>query len=158
MLILFFGEKWLDLEGEDNFRESYNGELENRRLKCIIFNTFVWMQIFNEINARKVNGEWNVVEGFFDNWMFSAILALTSILQFLIVQFGGTWTSTIDLNLQQWAFCVVVGTVSFPVGQMTLWFPVDLEEGMAKVDKEWFYIDEEFVKGAHSTDTQHSAV
>jgi len=156
-VLLFNGEEWLGLEGRENMREDADGELDKVRLKTIIFNTFVWMQIFNEINARKVNGEWNVVEGFFDNWMFSSILLLTSILQFLIVQFGGTWTSTIELNLQQWAFCVVVGTVSFPVGQITLWFPVDMEEGMAKVDKEWFYIDEEFVKGSHSTDTQHSA-
>jgi magnesium-transporting ATPase (P-type) len=146
MLILFFGEEWLDLGGDENFRESYSGEPENRRLKCIVFNTFVWMQIFNEINARKVNGEWNVIDGFFDNWMFSAILLLTAVLQFLIVQYADDWASTISLNVQQWAFCVVVGTVSFPIAQIALWVPVNYEYGMVEVNPEFFYVDKKFVE------------
>jgi len=151
LVLLFKGESWLGLEGRENER---NGE--KIRLKTMIFNTFVWMQIFNEINARKVNGEWNVVKGFFDNSMFSIILFITAVLQFLIVQFGGEWTSTMTLNFQQWMFCVVVGTVSFPVGQIVLWFPVDMTEGMVKVDPEWFYVDHDFVDGNHSADTQNS--
>jgi len=141
------------LEGEEHQRDG-----EKVRLKTMIFNTFVWMQIFNEINARKVNGEWNVVDGFFDNWMFSSILLLTGLLQFMIVQVGDTWTSTIWLNVQQWAFCVVVGTVSFPIGQIVLWFPCNLEEGMVEVDPECFYVDKEFVEGTTvMTETQNSA-
>jgi magnesium-transporting ATPase (P-type) len=152
LVLLFNGESWLGLEGEENMRKG-----EAIRLKTIIFNTFVWMQIFNEINARKVNGEWNVVAGFFDNSMFSIILVLTGVLQFLIVQFGEEWTSTMELNFQQWMFCVVVGTVSFPVGQIVLWFPVDMTEGMVKVDPEWFYVDHDFVEGHQvSADTQNS--
>merc|ERR1719412_1063947 len=92
-VLLFNGEEWLGLEGEENERDG-----EKVRLKTMIFNTFVWMQIFNEINARKVNGEWNVFAGFFDNWMFSAILLLTAVLQFLIVQYADDWASTISLN------------------------------------------------------------
>jgi len=159
LVLLFFGEKWLGLEGDENFKEGSNGELENRRLKCMIFNSFVWMQIFNEINARKVNGEWNVIENFFDNWMFSAILALTSVLQFVIVEFGQDWASTISLNFQQWAFCVVIGTVSFPIAQICLWFPADLEHGMVEVEESWFRVDKEFKEGkktASSTTMSHT--
>lgn len=156
MVILFNGEKWLDLEGAENFEDDGHGHLENRRLKCMIFNTFVWLQIFNEINARKVNGEWNVVEGFFDNWMFSAILALTAVLQFGIVQFAGDFANTIDLNVQQWAFCVVVGTVSFPISQIALWVPVDYETGMVEVNPEYFYVDEAFVKSTDDDVTTSS--
>merc|ERR1711879_219156 len=147
MLILFFGEEWLDLGGDENFRESYSGEPENRRLKCICFNTFVWFQIFNEINARKVNGEWNVLEGFFDNSMFSSILLVTIICQFILVQYCAEIAGTVWLDEKQWAFCVVVGCVSFPVGQLTLWFPVDLQQGMVGVNPDWFYKDNDFVHG-----------
>merc|ERR550539_1814258 len=141
LVLLFNGESWLGLEGEENKRKG-----DAIRLKTIIFNTFVWMQIFNEINARKVNGEWNVIDGFFDNSMFSIILVLTAVLQFLIVQFADDWASTISLNVQQWAFCVVVGTVSFPIAQIALWVPVNYEYGMVEVNPEFFYVDKKFVE------------
>uniref|UniRef100_A0A8C0JFE8 ATPase plasma membrane Ca2+ transporting 3 n=1 Tax=Chelonoidis abingdonii TaxID=106734 RepID=A0A8C0JFE8_CHEAB len=40
----------------------------------IIFNTFVLMQLFNEVNARKIHGERNVFQGVFGNPIFCAIV------------------------------------------------------------------------------------
>lgn len=39
----------------------------------IIFNTFVIMTLFNEINARKIHGQRNIFEGFFSNPIFYSI-------------------------------------------------------------------------------------
>jgi len=155
-ILLFGGESFLDIGSADNHEDSEDLDSRNERLMTIVFNTFVWFQIFNEINARKVNGEWNVIEGFFDNTLFSAILVLTAILQFLMVQFGGVLTQCVPLTLEEWAFCVVVGSASFPVGQFTLWFPADLQQGMADVNDDWFHIDREFVEGYqhHGGDSQ----
>lgn len=47
----------------------------------IIFNTFVLMQLFNEINARKIHGERNVFKGIFNNYVFCGILAGTAVTQ-----------------------------------------------------------------------------
>ena len=47
----------------------------------IIFNTFVWMQVFNEINARKIHGERNVFENFFSNFVFLGIVGGTAVTQ-----------------------------------------------------------------------------
>lgn len=47
----------------------------------IMFNTFVMMQIFNEINARKVHGERNVFSGIFTNKLFLAIAVGTLLVQ-----------------------------------------------------------------------------
>ena len=47
----------------------------------IIFNAFVWMQIFNEINARKIHGERNVFENFFTNPVFTGIVFGTAVTQ-----------------------------------------------------------------------------
>ena len=47
----------------------------------IIFNAFVWMQIFNEINARKIHGERNVFENFFNNPVFTGIVFGTAVTQ-----------------------------------------------------------------------------
>lgn len=58
----------------------------------IIFNTFVMMTLFNEINARKIHGQRNVVEGLFTNpifytiWIFTMISQVRNfILQYLII-------------------------------------------------------------------------
>lgn len=47
----------------------------------IVFNTFVMMQLFNEINARKIHGERNVFEGIFNNLIFCTIVFGTFIIQ-----------------------------------------------------------------------------
>ena len=47
----------------------------------VIFNAFVWMQVFNEINARKIHGERNVFENFFSNHVFTGIVFGTAITQ-----------------------------------------------------------------------------
>lgn len=39
----------------------------------VIFNTFVMMTLFNEINARKIHGQRNVFSGFFTNPIFYCI-------------------------------------------------------------------------------------
>lgn len=47
----------------------------------IVFNTFVLMQLFNEINARKIHGERNVFEGIFNNLIFCSIVFGTFVIQ-----------------------------------------------------------------------------
>jgi hypothetical protein len=47
----------------------------------IIFNTFVMMTLFNEINSRKIHGERNIFEGLFSNPIFYSILFITAIAQ-----------------------------------------------------------------------------
>lgn len=57
----------------------------------IVFNTFVLMQIFNELNARKIHGERNVFEGIFNNPIFCSIVLGTLIIQVRPGEPGGTW-------------------------------------------------------------------
>ena len=47
----------------------------------LVFNTFVLMQLFNQVNARKVNDEVNVLDGILDNRLFLGILAAEAFLQ-----------------------------------------------------------------------------
>ena len=44
----------------------------------IIFNTFVMMTLFNEINARKIHGQRNVFEGIFTNPIYYCIWIATA--------------------------------------------------------------------------------
>ncbi|CAH2316495.1 plasma membrane calcium-transporting ATPase 3 isoform X1 [Pelobates cultripes] len=84
----------------------------------IIFNTFVMMQLFNEINARKIHGERNVFDGIFANPIFCSIVLGTFAVQILIVQFGGKPFSCAPLNTQQWLWCLFVGLGELVWGQV----------------------------------------
>jgi len=48
-----------------------------------LFNSFVFMQIFNEINARKINDERNVFDRIFTNKIFLGVIVGTIITQVL---------------------------------------------------------------------------
>ncbi|XP_054717080.1 LOW QUALITY PROTEIN: plasma membrane calcium-transporting ATPase 2-like [Uloborus diversus] len=83
----------------------------------IIFNTFVMMTLFNEINARKIHGERNIFEGLLTNPVFYSILVITAASQVVIVQFGGRAFSTAPLSLDQWLWCLFFGAGVLVWGQ-----------------------------------------
>ena len=54
-----------------------------------VFNTFVWMTIFNMINARKINDEKNCLSGIFNNYLFIVVFFIICGGQVIITLFGG---------------------------------------------------------------------
>ncbi|XP_043563844.1 plasma membrane calcium-transporting ATPase 2 isoform X8 [Chiloscyllium plagiosum] len=91
----------------------------------IIFNTFVLMQLFNEINARKIHGEKNVFDGIFRNPIFCSIVFGTFGIQILIIQFGGKPFSCIPLQIDQWLWCIVLGVGELLWGQVISSIPTN---------------------------------
>ena len=74
LLTVFFvfvttGEKVLDI---DSGRGAGLGAKPSQHF-TIIFNTFVMMTLFNEINARKIHGQRNIFEGLQRNIVFLTI-------------------------------------------------------------------------------------
>ncbi|XP_048462347.1 plasma membrane calcium-transporting ATPase 2 isoform X13 [Rhincodon typus] len=91
----------------------------------IIFNTFVLMQLFNEINARKIHGEKNVFDGIFRNPIFCSIVFGTFGIQILIIQFGGKPFNCIPLQIDQWLWCIVLGVGELLWGQVISSIPTN---------------------------------
>jgi len=87
-----------------------------RLLYTIIFNTFVYCQIVNEFNARRIYSELNIFSGIVSNWLFCIIIATTAVVQALIIEFGGSFTNTQHLNSSQWLFCISIALLEFPIG------------------------------------------
>ncbi|PNH12289.1 Plasma membrane calcium-transporting ATPase 2 [Tetrabaena socialis] len=85
------------------------GGAENLLEGTLVFNAFVQMQLFNQINCRRVRDEPNVLEGINDQPLFLAIVAGEAALQYIIVQYGGPAFGTTPLNAPQWALCVGLG-------------------------------------------------
>jgi Ca2+ transporting ATPase len=51
---------------------------EKAHLYTIVFQAFVFMTLFNQINARKLGSrDFNVFAGFFNNWLFLLITVIT---------------------------------------------------------------------------------
>lgn len=98
----------------------------------IFFHTFVMMQVFNLINCRKLkSSEANVFRGLGNNSIFLFILSLIAIVQYLLVQFGGTPLNCTPLNLQQHIFCLVCGIGALMFGILFRFVPL----GMFKLCK-----------------------
>ncbi|XP_045507471.1 plasma membrane calcium-transporting ATPase 3 isoform X5 [Colias croceus] len=89
----------------------------------IIFNTFVMMTLFNEINARKIHGQRNVFEGLFTNPIFYSIWIGTALSQVIIIQFGGMAFSTAGLSVDQWLWCLFFGAGTLVWGQLVTTIP-----------------------------------
>lgn len=89
----------------------------------IVFNAFVMMTLFNEINSRKVHGERNVFKNLLSNRMFCIIWCSTFLAQFLIAQFGGNWFSTKALTEYQWLLCLGLGVSELAFGQLVATIP-----------------------------------
>ena len=106
------------------------------------------MQIFNEINARKLGvKEFNVFSGFFNNPLFLLILVGTMVVQYFLVQYGGPPVRTVPLSQEQHLICIAIGAGSLIWGVIvklflpaTIFGKIDLEdqkvsEGMVRFSK-----------------------
>lgn len=79
----------------------------------MIFHAFVCMQVFNEINSRKLGEkEYNVFKGFFNNALFQIIIIVTIIVQVVLVEYGGKNIRTAPLTSYQHIICIVIGMYS----------------------------------------------
>uniref|UniRef100_A0A7N8X6H0 Calcium-transporting ATPase n=1 Tax=Mastacembelus armatus TaxID=205130 RepID=A0A7N8X6H0_9TELE len=117
--LLFVGEQIFDIDSGRN-APLHSPPSEHY---TIIFNTFVMMQLFNEINARKIHGERNVFDGIFRNPIFCSIVFGTFAVQIVIVQFGGKPFSCQPLDLEKWMWCVFLGLGELVWGQVIATIP-----------------------------------
>ena len=109
----------------------------------LVFNTFVLMTLFNELNSRKIHDERNIFQGLISNQYFCLIwlatlgaqvesitltknifvyiyLILATLKKVLIVNFGGQAFSCKQLDLIQWGWSFLFGFGTLIWGQVLL--------------------------------------
>ncbi|KAL0268070.1 UNVERIFIED_CONTAM: hypothetical protein PYX00_010146 [Menopon gallinae] len=118
-MLLFAGDKMLDIES-GRHGESTGGPTQHF---TVIFNSFVLMTLFNEINARKIHGQRNVFAGIFTNPIFYSIWIGTCLAQVLIIEFGKSAFSTKGLTADQWLWCTFFGVGTLLWGQIITCVP-----------------------------------
>lgn len=89
-----------------------------------VFQSFVFMQIFNQFNARKLEGEMNIFSGMFRNPLFVYITVLTVVIQMFMVEFGGKIVKSKALDTNQNLFCIIIGALELVVGLVIKFLPV----------------------------------
>jgi len=134
MLTLIFGKQWLDID-----ESTVDKHQRNWHHLTVVFNVFVWMQIFNEVNARKVNNERNVFVGIHRNTMFWIIIIISVIAQILLVQIFGEFAQTVPLRWIDWGYCIVWGAGTILWHQLVVTIPVNLTQGIQTVDSETLF-------------------
>jgi len=87
---------------------------EHAELRTMVFNTFVWMQIFNEFNNRRLDNGFNVFEGIHRNHFFIVINIIMFAAQIAIIFVGGRAFSIVPLNGVQWIICLGLAFISCP--------------------------------------------
>ncbi|CAL4989732.1 unnamed protein product [Urochloa decumbens] len=111
--LMFGGEQLLNVKGADS----------KSVINTLIFNSFVFCQVFNEINSREMQ-KINVFRGMFSNWIFIGIIAVTVAFQVVIIEFLGTFASTVPLSWQLWLVSIGLGSISLIVGAILKCIPV----------------------------------
>lgn len=91
----------------------------------IMFNTFIFFQIFNEYTARSILSEWNVFKGLGQNHSFLAVSIFTLGCQIFLVELGGDFVRTSPLTLEQWLITIMIGFTVLFVGIFMRLIPVE---------------------------------
>nr|POE71717.1 putative calcium-transporting atpase 11, plasma membrane-type [Quercus suber] len=115
LAVLYFdGKRLLNLSGSD----------ATDVLNTLIFNSFVFCQVFNEINSRDIE-KINVFRGMLNSRIFLGVMVGTVVFQVIIVEFLGDFASTVPLSWQLWLLSVLLGSVSLLVAVILKCIPVE---------------------------------
>ncbi|KAJ5793983.1 ATPase P-type K/Mg/Cd/Cu/Zn/Na/Ca/Na/H-transporter [Penicillium paradoxum] len=99
-----------------NFAGSSIFSWDHDHLQTVVFNTFVFMQIFNQYNSRRIDNKLNIMERIWLNKWFIGIQIIIIGGQVLIIFVGGAAFSVKRLNEgSQWAVSIVLGVISLPI-------------------------------------------
>ncbi|KZV59592.1 calcium-translocating P-type ATPase [Peniophora sp. CONT] len=77
----------------------FGGDETDKRVTTLVFNAFVFAQIFNSFNCRSLDRRFNIFEGMTRNWWFIGITLIEIGAQILIVFIGGAAFSVTPASL-----------------------------------------------------------
>ena len=127
-VIIFYGDYIFGVPSDRNL-EHFMWNNVNGYHFTIFFNIFVFMQVFNSINARKLQkDELNVFTGILGNWLYILIQSIIIVGQIILVTFGGRAVRTHPLSLQQHGYCLFISALTLVWGFFIKLLPIDVTE------------------------------
>ena len=116
----------------------------------LVFHTFVMLQVFNEISSRKVNGEWNILDGIMRNWLFHVIIWGTLVVQYVLVETAGDFMSVKPLTFAEHGAAILFGIGGIGVTFLLHLVPADLMPSLDKPEETGQTMDEDPLIGKDS--------
>lgn len=113
LLILFGHVKFFRLDTTDE-----------RAMSTFLFNTLVFCQVFNLLNARVTDMKQGFFDGLFSNELFWVFFGLIVVIQVIMVEWGGVVMGTCGLNWKHWLYSVGFGATELVFGAIVRMFPV----------------------------------
>lgn len=110
-----------------------NYEFDGAEIRSLVFNTFVWMQIFNQFNNRRLDNKFNVLAGVQRNYFFCVISAIMISCQVMIMYVGGQAFSIDRINGKDWGISIVLSALCLPWAILIRCFPDLWFEKVVKV-------------------------
>jgi magnesium-transporting ATPase (P-type) len=127
-VILFYGDVIFGVPSDRNLSH-FEWNQYNGYHFTIFFNIFVFLQVFNSINARKLSkNELNIFENIFDNYLYFVVQFIIVAGQIIMVQFGGRALRTQPLTVNQHLACVAIASLSLVIGFIIKLLPFDTED------------------------------
>ncbi|NNE74465.1 MAG: calcium-translocating P-type ATPase, PMCA-type [Acidimicrobiales bacterium] len=110
--VYMFGVVWLVL-GTDLLADGARDDIART---SVVFNVFVFLQVFNAFNARTVRPRRNPFAELASNTSFLFIIGLIILSQVVIMLIGGSVFDTQNLTANQWLWSVLIGATVLPMG------------------------------------------
>ncbi|KAL7670422.1 hypothetical protein ACOME3_005358 [Neoechinorhynchus agilis] len=132
-ILMFEGHKLIDVDSTIDRLTNDPSFKQPTAHFTLVFNAFVLMTLFNEINARKLHCENNVFKGIFNNFIFVGVWLGCFSLQVLIVFVGGIPLSAVRLDAVGWGYSLMFGVGSLLFHQLLNLVPPSMFSGPAKL-------------------------
>ncbi|KAH9021979.1 calcium-translocating P-type ATPase [Lactarius hengduanensis] len=117
------------------FRHTDDLTLQEHHLEIVqtlVFNAFVFAQVSNTFNCRRLDRKLNVFEGVSKNRYFMAITIIEVVVQVLICLVGGAAFGVTRMGIREWCISVALGCISLPLGALIRLTPNEPFEGFFK--------------------------
>ncbi|KAF8267736.1 hypothetical protein EI94DRAFT_1801308 [Lactarius quietus] len=102
------------IDSDDSTLQRHHDDI----VQTLVFNVFVFAQIFNSFNCRRLDRKLNVFEGITKNWYFMTITTIEVAIQVSICLFGGSAFSVTRIGAREWVISLAFGCVSLPLGAL----------------------------------------
>ena len=110
----------LSIKGAELFNVPFKSLTHN----TIVFNSFIFCQVFNEYTARNLGDVMNPFDKIWRNHTFLYVSITSVIFQVLLVEFGSTFVGTAPLPINTWLITVGLGAIGLVVGVFMRLIPV----------------------------------
>ena len=104
--------------GGPSYSNSFNKYHVYSRQLTFVFNVFVFMQIFNFFNCRKINDEINLLKGVCSNYLFWLIFGIIILVQWVIMYLIPVPFQLYNfhgLTIQQWGLSLLFAITVIPI-------------------------------------------